>query len=427
MTLLAFTDARVIDPASGRDGPSTLLVRDGMIAGVAEAGDPIPADAEVLRHPDRLIVPGLIDTRVFSGEPGGEHRETIASLGAAAAAGGVTTAIVMPDTDPVIDEAAIVSFVRETAELHSRIALHPAAALTVGLRGEALAEIGLMLEAGAIAASQGARPISDGSVLRRALSYARDFDIVVDLPPIDASLSSGVMNAGFQATLLGLAGVPPEAETIALLRDLELAQATRARLNVAGLSLGRSLAHVRRAKSEADVTASATINHLSLNEIDVGDYRSYFRLDPPLRSEEDRLALVDGLADGTIDMVTSCHDPHDADTKRVPFGDAATGAIGLETLLAALLRLHHSGSVPLSRLIEVVTSAPARRFGLEAGTLRTGAVADFAIVDVDTPWVVKEDEIVSASRNTAFEGARFQGRVMETWKVGRRVFALDDR
>ena len=428
MRPVAFTDARIVDPASSFDGPGTLLVQGDLIRGRLTPSDAIPAEAEIRDCRGLTLMPGLVDTRAFSGEPGGEHRETLASLSRAAAAGGVTTVIVMPDTNPVMDEAALISFVLQRASSEARVRIVPSAALTAGLGGERLAELGLMVDAGAAWASQGRRPIADTGLLKRAMLYARDFDLVVDLPPLDPYLSNGVVNAGTWASWLGLPGLPEEAETIPLLRDLELARATRSRLNVACASLARSFDHLRRAKgSGVDVSASASIHSLTLNETDIGAYRTFFRLDPPLRSEEERQATVAALADGTIDFVCSSHDPQNADTKRLPFEDAASGAIGVETLLAALLRLHHSGDVPLGRLIETVTSAPATRLGLDVGTLRPGAPADLLLVDLDEPWVVREDEIVSLSKNTCFENARMMGRVRETWVAGQCVHSATDR
>ena len=429
MRPIAFTDARILDPAGDFDGPGTLLIVDGQIKARLSPNDPIPADAEIKPCDGLAITPGLVDSRAFCGEPGADHRETIASLGRAAAAGGVTTIAMMPDASPVLDEAAMIAFVREVAERDSMVRILPSCALTRGLEGERLAELGLMLDAGAAFASQGKRGIADAALLRRAMLYARDFDAVVDLPPVDAHLATGVMTSGSWSSWLGLPSSPPDAETIPLLRDLELARSTSVKLNIAGLSLHRSVEHLVRAKNDGtNVSASVSINHLSLNETDVGAYRTFFRLDPPLRAEVERLALVEALREGAIDMVCSMHDPQDADTKRLPFADAAAGAIGVETLLAALLRLYHSGEIPLLRLIETVTSAPAKRLGLPGGTLAPDARADLTIIDLDEPWVVKEDEIVSLSKNTAFEQARLQGRVLETWVGGKQVFALrEDR
>jgi dihydroorotase len=260
--------------------------------------------------------------------------------------------------------------------------------------------------------------------MRRALTYARDFDAVIAHETLDADLAAGgVMNEGLFASWLGLSGIPREAELIPLERDLSLARLTRSRYHAAKISTALSAAAVARAKAEGeDVTAGVSINNLSLNENDVGEYRTFFRLSPPLRSEHDRLAMVEALRDGTIDIIVSSHDPQDVDTKRLPFADAADGAIGLETLLPAALRLHHNVEVPLMRLVEALSTAPARRFGLPGGTLRPGAPADLAVVDLDEPWIVREEEIRSRSKNTCFEGARMQGRVKRTLVAGRTVF-----
>ena len=424
MRRVAFENARVLDPAAGVDEPGTVLVRAGVVEGRLRPGDPVPSDAERRDCAGLVLAPGLVDSCARSGEPGGDHRETLRTLGDAAVAGGVTTLLVQPDTDPVIDTPAMVSHLIEAGRHECAARIAPVGALTAGLAGEALAEMGLMLEAGAVAFGQASRPIASAAVLRRAMLYARDLGRTIDLPPRDASLAGGAAASGSWGAWLGLSSMPPEAETIGLLRDAELARATGARLHVSTVSCERSLAHLRRFKDEADVTAGVAINHLSLNETDIGGYRTFLRLDPPLRSEEDRRAMVEGLADGTIDMICSDHDPQDADTKRLPFADAATGAIGLETLLAAALRLHHSGDVPLARLIEALTAAPARRFGLDTGTLRVGVPADIVLFDPDEPWVVREEDIRSRSKNTAFERARMMGRVRETWVGGRLAFAL---
>jgi dihydroorotase len=260
--------------------------------------------------------------------------------------------------------------------------------------------------------------------MRRALTYARDFDAIVAHEIQDADLgASGVMNEGLYASWLGLSGIPREAELIPLERDLALARLTRGAYHAAKISTAMSAAAISRAKADgARVTAGISINHLSLNENDIGEYRTFFRLSPPLRAEDDRVAMVEALRDGTIDIVVSSHDPQDVDTKRLPFADAAAGAIGLETLLAVALRLHHSGDVPLLRLVEVLSTAPARLFGLPGGTLAPGAAADLAVVDLDEPWIVSESGLRSRSKNTCFEGARLQGKVLQTMVAGRTVF-----
>lgn len=426
MTATVFTNARIVDPSRGLDETGAVVVAKGKIevAGAAAHNQGAPEGAEMIDCAGKLIVPGLIDSRVFVGEPGAEHRETIASASHAAAAGGVTSVIMMPDTHPVIDDPALVEFVLRTARETAIVNIHPAAAVTKGLAGQEMTEFGLLRQSGAVAFTDGRNTIGNPLVVRRALTYARDFGAVVALETQDADLTcGGVLNEGLYASWLGLPGIPAEAEIIPLERDLRLARLTGGAYHAAKLSTAVSAEAVARAKTDgAKVTAGVSINHLALNEIDVGEYRTFFRLSPPLRAEEDRLAMVEALRSGAIDIVSSSHDPQDVDTKRLPFADAATGAIGLETLLAVALRLHHNGDVPLMRLIDALSTAPARLFGLPGGTLAPGAPADLALVDLDYPWVVREADIRSRSKNTCFEGARLQGKVLQTMVAGRTVF-----
>ncbi len=420
-------NARVLDPSRNLDEAGSVLVVDGRIAasGSGAQNQGAPEGADIIDCAGRLVIPGLVDACVHVGEPGAEHRETIASASQAAAAGGVTSFIMMPDTDPVIDDVALVEFIQRSARDTALVHVHPAAAITKGLRGREMTEFALLQSAGAVALTEGRHSIASALVMRRALTYARDFGLVVSHEARDADLAgAGVMNEGLFASWLGLPGIPREAETIPLERDLAIARLTRGRYHAAKISTAMSAVAMRRAKADgADVTAGVSINNLALNEIDIGEYRTFFRLDPPLRAEADRIATVEALRDGTIDMIVSAHDPQDVDTKRLPFAEAAAGAIGLETLLSVALRLHHDGSVPLMRVIDAVTSAPARRFGIEAGTLAPGAPADLAIVDLEQPWIVRESEIRSRSKNTAFEGALLTGRVLQTMVSGRIVFS----
>ena len=426
MSTTVFERARVIDPARGIDENGTVIVTDGKIAaaGKAALNQGTPQGADVVDCSGKAIIPGLVDGRVFIGEPGGEHRETIASASVAAAAGGVTSIVMMPDTNPVIDNVALVEFVLRTARDTASVNIFPAAAITKGLDGQEMTEFGLLREAGAVAFTDGRHTIANALVMRRALTYARDFGAVVAHETQDADLaSSGVMNEGLYASWLGLSGIPREAEAIPLERDLALARLTRGTYHAAKISTAMAAQAMRRAKADgANVTAGVAIHNLSLNELDVGEYRTFFRLTPPLRAEEDRLAMIEAIRDGAIDIIVSSHDPQDVDTKRLPFADAAAGAIGLETLLGAALRLYHNGDVPLLRLIETVSTAPARLFGLPGGTLKPGAVADLALVDLDEPWIVSETGIRSRSKNTCFEGARLQGKVLQTMVAGRTVF-----
>lgn len=427
MSAILFENARIVDPSRGLDETGSVLIRDGKIvaAGAGARNQGAPEGAEIFDLDGKAVLPGLVDARVFIGEPGAEHRETIASASRAAAAGGVTSLIMMPDTDPVIDDVALVEFVKRTARDTAVVNVHPAAAITKGLHGEEMTEIGLLRDAGAVAFTEGRQTIANTQLMRRALTYARDFGAVIACETRDPYLgANGVMNEGLFASWLGLSGSPREAEVIPLERDLRLAALTNSNYHAAQLSCEMSAEAVRRAKNlGAKVTAGVSINHLSLNENDIGEFRTFFRLSPPLRGEEDRLAMVEAVRNGTIDIVVSAHDPQDVDTKRLPFSDAEAGAIGLETLLGAALRLYHNDSIPLLRLVEVLSTAPAKIFGLDAGTLKPGAKADLAIVDLDEPWVVREEDLHSLSKNSCFESARFQGRVVHTLVAGKTVYS----
>jgi len=428
MSVTVLKNARIVDPSRGLDQTGTIIMEnDRIVASGADAHNQgVPEGATVIDCKGKAVLPGLVDARVFIGEPGAEHRETIASASHAAAAGGVTSMIMMPDTDPVIDNVALVEFVMRTARDTAVVNVYPAAAVTKGLHGEEMTEIGLLREAGAVAITEGRSSIANSQLMRRALTYARDFGVVLAHEAQDPYLGvTGVMNEGLYASWLGLSGTPREAEVIPLERDMRLAALTQGAYHAAQISTAMSAEVISRAKQNGlNVTSAVSINHLSLNENDIGEFRTFFRLQPPLRLEEDRLAMVEALRDGTIDIIVSAHDPQDVDTKRLPFADAAAGAIGLETLLGAALRLYHNGDVPLLRIVEAMSSAPARIFGLDAGSLRPGSKADMTIADLDEPWVVKEEDLRSRSKNSCFEGARFQGRVVQTFVAGKSVFTI---
>lgn len=427
MSTTVYTNARIIDPSRNLDENGTLIVQDGIIiaSGADTNNQGTPEGAEIIDLNGNVLIPGLVDSRVFIGEPGTEHRETIASASQAAAAGGVTSMIMMPDTDPVIDNVALVEFVKRTARDTAIVNVHPAAAITRGLLGEEMTEMGLLREAGAVAFTEGRKSLANTLLLRRALTYAKDFGAVIAHETIDPYLGGGAMNSGLYASWLGLSGAPREAEVIPLERDLRLASMTGGNYHAAQISCDMSAQVLRRAKeTNAKVSAAVSINHLSLNENDIGEYRTFFRLSPPLRNEDDRQAMIEAVRNGTIDVIVSAHNPQDVDTKRLPFADAEAGAIGLETLLGAALRLYHNDSLNLLRLIEVLSTAPAKLYGLDAGTLKVGAKADFAVVDLYEPWVVKAEELHSLSKNSSFEDAKFQGRVIRTVVSGKTVFAL---
>ncbi|TAM95912.1 MAG: dihydroorotase, partial [Rhizobiaceae bacterium] len=367
MSVTVFHNARIIDPSRGMDECGSVVVENDKIAasGASAFNQGVPEGAKVIDCAGKAVMPGLIDGRVFIGEPGAEHRETIASASEAAAAGGVTSLVMMPDTHPVIDDVALVEFVLRTARDTAKVNIFPAAAITRSLAGAEMTEIGLLKEAGAVAFTDGRHTLANSLVMRRALTYARDFDAVIAHETQDADLgSSGVMNEGLYASWLGLPGIPREAELIPLERDLLLARLTGGAYHAAKISTKASVDAIRRAKADgAAVSAGVAIHNLALNENDVGEYRTFYRLSPPLRSEDDRLAMVEALRDGTVDIAVSSHDPQDVDTKRLPFADAAAGAVGLETLLAVALRLYHNDQISLLRLVEVLSTAPARLFG----------------------------------------------------------------
>lgn len=421
----AFLNARLIDPASGRDEPGGLLVKDGVIADLgAQLRRNAPERARVIDCKGNVLCPGLVDMQVFTGEPGQEHRETLKTASHAAAAGGVTTIVVMPDTEPVIDQVALVDFIQRRARDNALVHVHVMAAMTRGLKGQEMTEIGLLQRAGAIAFTNGKASVANARVMRNVLLYAKDFGALIVHHTEDPSLTDGaVMNSGEVATRLGLPGVNKAAETIVLERDVRLVEITGGRYHASQLTCAESLAVVRAAKGrKLPVTCGVSINHLTLNENDIGPYRTFFRLRPPLRSEEDRTAMVRGLAAGEIDVIVSSHDPQDADTKRHPFAEAADGAIGLETLLAAALRLYHNNEIGLLPLLKAMTINPAKLLGLPSGRLEKGAPADLILVDLGQPWVVDKAQIRARSKNSPFDESKMQGRVLLTMVAGKPVY-----
>jgi dihydroorotase len=418
-------NARIVDPASMTDERGSVLLVDGLVAGINRSGPVgVPEGAEVIDARGLVLAPGLIDMRVFIGEPGKEYRETLESAGEAAVSGGVTSLVMMPDTTPAVDDGALVDFLIRRAEAVSKARILPAAAITRGLGGTEITEFGLLREAGAVCLTDGARSIQSSALLRAAFSYAANYGMTVMHHPADHGLvGDGVMNEGLFATILGLKGIPREAETIPLARDVQLALLTGVRFHASQISVAGSASILREAKRQSNtITAGVSINNLALNENDVGRYRTFFKLSTPLRAEADRLAMVEALRSGVVDVIHSDHDPQDSEVKRQPFAEASNGAIGLETLLAAALRLVHNGEVDLMTVLRAMTSRPAEILGLQSGRIAIGAPADLILVDLDYPWQVTESTFRSRSRNTAFEGARLAGKVMRTIVGGRTVY-----
>ncbi|MDE2446666.1 MAG: dihydroorotase [Alphaproteobacteria bacterium] len=421
----AWINAQIISPAQGLHGLGGILVDDGWILAVGPhvTRNMVGAGTEISDCKGKLLIPGLIDMHVTTGEPGTEYRETLASASEAAAAGGVTTIIVQPNTQPVIDDAAIVDYVLRRARDTAMVRVAPMAAITKGLNGELMSEIGLVKAAGAVAVTDATRSVANANMFRRALMYARDFDMLVVQHVEEPALSSGVMNGGEMASRLGLSGISDMAEVIMLERDLRIVEMTGARYHAAQISCAQSVEVMRAAKARGlPVTCGVSVHHLVLNENDIGAYRTFFKLSPPLRSETQRCALVAALADKTIDVIVSGHNPQSDDTKRLPFAEAAYGAIGLETLLSAALQLYHNENISLERLVEAMSHKPAKMLGLETGRLAAGAPADFVIVDPHLNWKVEAASLCSRSKNTTFEDRTLEGRAVETVVAGRSVY-----
>jgi dihydroorotase len=423
---VAFRNARLIDPAANLDVKGGLLVESGRIADIgprlfndADANDPEIVDCKGL-----VLAPGLIDMRVFTGEPGSEHRETLESASLAAAAGGVTTIVVMPNTDPVIDEPSLVDFIRRRAQATAKVRVLPMAALTKDLAGEVMTEIGLLTEAGAVAFTDGDRTISNTRVLRRAMSYAATFDALVVGHAEDPELSEGAsVTEGEFAMRLGLPAAPAAAEAIIVERDIRLVEMTGVRYHFGQISTRTSLDVIAAAKKRGlPITCGVAAHNLALNELDVGSYRTFMKVKPPLRSEDDRAAMLEGVASGMIDVIVSGHDPQAADTKRQPFAQAAFGAVGLETLLPVALGLAHDGRASLGLILKTLTTAPAKILNLNSGTLAKGAPADLVLIDPNDSFKVRESELRSRARNTPFGGRNFHGRAQKTYVGGECVF-----
>lgn len=424
----AYLNARLLDPASGLDSMGEMVVENGRITNIGPSlfADAAPENMTTVDCEGAAIAPGLTDMRVFVGEPGFEYRETLQTASQAAAAGGITRIIAQPNTDPILDDVAVVEYLMRRARETASVRVDAMAAITRGLKGQEMTEFALLLEAGAVAFTEGDRSVADTRVMRRALSYATTFDTLIVQHVEDPALAAdGVMNEGEIATRLGLMGTPSVAETIILERDLRLLELSGGRYHVAQISCRQSADAVRNAKNKGlNVTCGVSPHHIALNELEVTDYRTFAKTSPPLRTEEDRLAMEEALADGTIDVIASSHDPQDEESKRLPFAQAAYGVVGLETMFSVALRLYHNGVMSLLDVLGKMTIGPAQILQNDDGRLQRGAPADFFIFDPDAAWQVDRYKLLSHAKNSAFDGRGLEGRVLKTIVGGATVFDI---
>ncbi|SDH91263.1 dihydroorotase [Alloyangia pacifica] len=421
-------NARLIDPEAGTVSEGALLLSGGRIKAVVTSADEIATLQGQTAAQDlngAHIAPGIVDLGVKVGEPGERHKESFKTAGVAAAAGGVTTMVTRPDTSPAIDTPEVLEFIRRRANETAPVNVLPMAALTKGREGREMTELGFLLDAGAVAFTDCDRVVTDTKVLSRAMGYARSLGALVMGHPQEPILSKGAAaSSGKFASLRGLPAVSPMAERMGLDRDIALVEMTGVRYHADQITTARALPALERAKNNGfDVTAGISMHHLTLNEMDVADYRTFFKVKPPLRSEDDRQAVLEALRTGLIDVIGSFHTPQDEESKRLPFEEAASGAVGLETMLPVLLRLYHAGEVDLPTLFRGLSLNPAKRLGLDCGRLSAGAPADLVIFDADKPFVLDRFKLQSKSKNTPFDGARLQGKVLQTLVAGTPVWS----
>ena len=423
-----FINANIIDPKNSINENGGLIINEeGKIEAIGKKVNTnnLPSREKPIDLKGKYILPGLVDMRVFVGEPGYEYKENFRTLSEAALAGGVTSVVTMPNTNPVIDDVSIVDFLKRRGRDKSKINIFPCASLTENLEGKNMTEFGLLQSKGIIAFTDGLKTIQNTRLMTRIMNSAFDLDSLIMQHAEDYELSkNGMMNSGIIATKLGLSGIPAVAEKIIIERDLTLLETIKCRYHISQLSSSRSVQTIRERKDKVKFTSGVSINNLSLNENDIGDFRTFLKLSPPLRTEEDRLSLVQAVKDEIIDVIVSDHKPEDEESKRLTFSQAATGASGIETLLSLCLELYHNGSVKLETIVKTLTSNPAKILKINKGNLSIGNDADFCIVDIDKPWIVKKENLISKSKNTAIEGKKLQGKVTNTFVNGVELFKL---
>ena len=423
-----FINANIVDPHNSLNERGGLIIgENGLIEAIGKKVNTnnIPSREKVIDLKEKYIFPGLVDMRVFVGEPGYEYKENFRTLSNAALAGGVTSVVTMPNTDPVIDNVSIVDFLKRRGRDKSKINIFPCASLTKNLEGTSMTEFGLLQKKGIIAFTDGTKTIQNTQLMSRIMNSAKDLGTLIMQHAEDYHLSkNGMINSGIIATKLGLSGIPDVAERIIIERDLTLLENIKCRYHISQISSAKSVEILKERKENVNFTTGVSINNLSLNENDIGDFKTFLKLSPPLRKEEDRISLVQGLKDETIDVIVSDHKPEDEEQKRLTFAKAATGASGIETLLSLSLELYHNGSLKLETVIKALTSNPAKILKIKKGNLSIGNDADFCIVDLDKPWIVKKDKLISKSKNTSIEDKKLQGKVTNTYVKGEELFKI---
>jgi len=423
-----FINANIIDPHNSLNEHGGLIVsEDGKIEAIGKKVNinNLPTREKPIDLNGKYIFPGIVDMRVFVGEPGYEYKENFKTLSNAALSGGVTSVVTMPNTDPIIDNVSIVDFLKRRGRDKSMINIFPCASLTKNIEGTNMTEFGLLQKKGIIAFTDGIRTIQNTQLMSRIMNSAKDLGSLIMQHAEDLDLSkNGMINSGIIATKLGLAGIPDVAERIIIERDLTLLENIKCRYHISQISSEKSVEVIKQRKEKIKFTCGVSINNLSLNENDIGDFRTFLKLSPPLRTEEDRVSLVNALKDEIIDVIVSDHKPEDEESKRLTFAQAATGASGIETLLSLSLELYHNGSVKLETIIKALTSNPAKILKINKGNLSIGADADFSIVDINKPWIVKKEKLISKSKNTSIEDKKLQGKVTSTFVRGKELFRL---
>ena len=423
-----FINANIVDPHNSINELGGLIINEeGKIEAIGKKVNinNLPTREKPIDLKEKFIFPGIVDMRVFVGEPGYEYKENFRTLSNAALSGGVTSVVTMPNTNPIIDNVSIVDFLKRRGRDKSMINIFPCASLTKNIEGTNMTEFGLLQKKGIIAFTDGIRTIQNTQLMSRIMNSAKDLGSLIMQHAEDLDLSkNGMINSGIIATKLGLSGIPDIAERIIIERDLTLLENIKCRYHISQISSEKSIEVIKQRKEKVKFTCGVSVNNLSLNENDIGDFRTFLKLSPPLRREEDRISLVNALKDEIIDVIVSDHKPEDEESKRLTFAQAATGASGIETLLSLSLELYHNGSVKLETIIKALTSNPAKILKINKGNLSIGADADLCIVDINKPWIVKKEKLISKSKNTSIEDKKLQGKVTNTFVKGKELFKL---